>query len=108
MVTLKCIVDDNGVPTDDLDPTVIKELESVKCHVTKVSEARTNDAVLKFIDDGIKRANKQAPSKAQNVQKFIVLPTDFSIAGDELGPTLKLKRRVVLEKYGQEIEDMYA
>ena len=41
------------------------------------------------------------------VQKFRILPVDFSISGGELTPTMKLKRRVVLEKYTDLVEDMY-
>jgi long-chain-fatty-acid--CoA ligase ACSBG len=41
------------------------------------------------------------------VQKWTILPTDFSIPGGELGPTLKLKRPQVVEKYGSVIEDFY-
>ena len=41
------------------------------------------------------------------IQKFRILPEDFSIAGGELGPTLKLKRRVVMSKYSDIINEMY-
>jgi long-chain-fatty-acid--CoA ligase ACSBG len=36
------------------------------------------------------------------------LPRDFSFAGGELGPTMKVKRHAVEEKYRKEIEAMYA
>ena len=43
----------------------------------------------------------------QLLQKFRILPLDFSIGGGELTPTLKLKRKVVAEKYSGLVEDMY-
>jgi len=66
-----------------------------------------NEKIMKAIQDGINRVNKQAVSNAQRIQKWTVLPTDFSVPGDELGPTLKLKRHTVLKKYAAYIESLY-
>ena len=41
------------------------------------------------------------------LQKFRIVPVDFSVAGGELTPTLKLKRKIVLEKYAGLVEEMY-
>lgn len=57
--------------------------------------------------EGIDRANAEATSNAQRVQKFTILPSDFSVPGGELGPTLKLKRHYVLKKYDNQIRNMY-
>lgn len=61
-----------------------------------------------YLDGGLKRANGRATSRAQNIGKYTVLDHDFSINGNELTPTLKLKRKVVYEKYESVIEGMYA
>ena len=63
--------------------------------------------LTRFIQEGIDRANAEATSNAQRVQKFTILPTDFSVPGGELGPTLKLKRHYVLKKYENTIRNMY-
>jgi len=68
---------------------------------------------LKFVYDflfnkGIKKANLLAISRAAVVQKFEILPVDFSLANGELGPTLKLRRQIVAKKYEKYIADLYS
>jgi long-subunit acyl-CoA synthetase (AMP-forming) len=47
-------------------------------------------------------------ARYETIKTFRVLPATFSVEGGELTPTLKLKRRVIHEKYGREIESLYA
>ncbi len=47
-------------------------------------------------------------SRYERVRKFTLVPDEFSQDADELTPTLKLKRRVLLEKYAEIIDRMYA
>jgi long-chain-fatty-acid--CoA ligase ACSBG len=37
------------------------------------------------IQAGIDKANRSAPSRAQTIQKWTILPRDFSVVGGELG-----------------------
>lgn len=51
-------------------------------------------------------------SKIEQIKKFALLPTSWDAVKEdgsaaELTPTMKLKRRVILEKFGKEIEEMY-
>ncbi|XP_032780235.2 long-chain-fatty-acid--CoA ligase ACSBG2 [Daphnia magna] len=62
---------------------------------------------VKVIDAAIERANRKAISAAQRVQKWTILPVDFSIPGGELGPTMKVKRSYVAKKYADVIERFY-
>jgi long-chain acyl-CoA synthetase len=47
-------------------------------------------------------------SRVEGIKKFTILEKPFSIDAGELTPTLKVKRKIVAEKYKGEIEGMYA
>jgi long-chain acyl-CoA synthetase len=51
--------------------------------------------------------NGDEPSE-RRIKAFTLLPNELTIDGGELTPTLKLKRRVISQKYAQEIDSMYA
>jgi long-chain acyl-CoA synthetase len=50
----------------------------------------------------------QAVSRAEQIREFRILPTDFSQAGGELTPTLKIKRAVVAANRADDIARLYA
>ena len=47
-------------------------------------------------------------SRYEQIKRFGILPRDFTMDDDELTPTLKLKRRVVAQHFGGELEALYA
>jgi long-subunit acyl-CoA synthetase (AMP-forming) len=49
----------------------------------------------------------QRLARVQTVKKFAVLPTEFSIENGELTPTMKMKRKVISQKYAAVIERLY-
>ncbi|XP_023172281.1 very long-chain-fatty-acid--CoA ligase bubblegum [Drosophila hydei] len=112
LVSIKTEVErESGAPMDELTHESIMWMKSLGVEYKTLSEilkAGPCPKVLKSIEDGIKRANKQSISNAQKVQKFAILPHDFSIATGELGPTLKVKRNVVNKMYADLIETLYA
>ena len=57
-----------------------------------------DQAVLKAIQAGIDKVNKKAESNAKKVQKWSILPRDFSIPGGELGKLIKF---LFLHKFAQ-------
>jgi long-chain acyl-CoA synthetase len=59
------------------------------------------------IDLAVKDAN-QAVSKAEAIRKFRILPVDFTEDTGELTPTLKVKRKVVAQKFASDIEALYS
>ncbi len=52
--------------------------------------------VMEGIQRGIDRYNARATSNAQRIQKWTILPADFSIPGGEIGPTMKVRIFVVV------------
>ena len=47
-------------------------------------------------------------SKVEQIKRFRVLPTFWEPGGDEITLTMKLKRKPIHEKYGAEIDELYA
>jgi long-chain acyl-CoA synthetase len=46
-------------------------------------------------------------SRFEQIKRFRVLPRDFTIEHDELTPTLKLKRKVILEHFAEDVAALY-
>jgi len=63
--------------------------------------------VIALIQSEVDKVNEDF-SQYERVKKFILLTKEWSIEGGELTPTLKLKRRVLLERYKDAIEALYA
>jgi long-chain acyl-CoA synthetase len=71
------------------------------------SELRTNAQVLAELDKAVDHANS-AVSKAESIRKITVLDRDFTEEHNEMTPTMKLRRRNIIENFGDEIEALYA
>ena len=79
---------ENGVATDDL-PTMLKTRE-----VQQLIQSEIRNRLTDFAD-------------FEQVRRFILLEKEFSQDADEMTPTLKLKRNVIIARYGDAIEGMY-
>jgi long-chain acyl-CoA synthetase len=60
-----------------------------------------------LIDKEVTRINSGL-AQYETIKKFALLDHDFTFDGGQLTYTLKLKRRVIAERYGQIIEGLYA
>jgi long-chain acyl-CoA synthetase len=66
-----------------------------------------DDAVRAEVQRGVEDVNSQV-SNVEGIKKFTILGTDWLPGGEELTPTMKLKRKPIAQKYGDQIEAMYA
>ena len=66
----------------------------------------TNRYLKKLIEKVRINVNSSSPSRAQNIQKWIILDNPFSI-NEELTPTLKLRRDYINKKYKKIIDKLY-
>ncbi|MEN3225694.1 long-chain fatty acid--CoA ligase [Mycolicibacterium porcinum] len=71
-----------------------------------VGDLADDPDLLAEIDLAVKEAN-QAVSHAESIRKFRILPVDFTEDTGELTPTLKVKRKVVAEKFATDIAALY-
>ena len=110
LLTLRIDIDPvTYIPAETLNPNCLLALQTIGSEAKTVKEAKADPLVMAAIQAGIDKYNKtQAASRAQNIQKFVLLDSDFTVPGGELTGSLKLKKNVVHEKFAKEIESMYA
>ncbi len=74
---------------------------------TSLEALAGNDAVRAAVQRGVDDTNAQV-SQVEGIKKFTILGTDWLPGGEELTPTMKLKRKPIAQRYAQQIEAMYA
>jgi long-chain acyl-CoA synthetase len=72
-----------------------------------LAELSLRDEVRELVEPIVERVNAEH-SRYEQIKKFTILKRDFTMADDELTPTLKLKRRVCQEHFAPEIAALYA
>jgi long-subunit acyl-CoA synthetase (AMP-forming) len=66
-----------------------------------------DERLRKAVQEGVTIANGEL-ARAEQIKKFTVLEGDWLPGGEELTPTMKLKRKPIAARYGDVIEAMYA
>ena len=74
---------------------------------TSLEALAGNDKVREAVQAEIDKANEKL-SRVEQVKKFHIVSGDWEPGGDELTPTMKLKRKPIAEKYDSEIEALYS
>jgi long-chain acyl-CoA synthetase len=73
---------------------------------TTDAEMINHPAVLDHYKDLIEAFNKFF-NQVEQVKKFTLLEKDWSVDSGELTPKLSLKRKVIMEKFKDQVEEMY-
>jgi long-chain acyl-CoA synthetase len=73
---------------------------------TRMDTLAANPVIVKLLDERMAAINQRLPS-FESIKKFVIAPEDFTQEGGELTPTLKIKRKVVTEKYAIELAQLY-
>ncbi len=91
-----------------VDPETLTQwkADNGKPATAAMADLRDDPALRAEIQAAVDEANK-AVSQAESIKKFVILDEDFSEAGGQLTPTLKVRRNVVMERYGAQVAALY-
>jgi long-subunit acyl-CoA synthetase (AMP-forming) len=91
-----------------LDPDAARAWARTHSEVgTDYADLVTRPELLADVAEEVASANERL-SRVEQVRRWRVLPVDWLPDSEELTPTMKLKRRVIAEKYAATIEELYA
>jgi long-chain acyl-CoA synthetase len=68
--------------------------------------AKANGEVPALVQAVVDDVNRDL-SRFEQIKRFAVIPREFSPDEGEVTPTLKLKRRVIEERFAREIDELY-
>jgi long-chain acyl-CoA synthetase len=71
-----------------------------------INELVSSEKMKRLFGRRVARLNKNYPSY-KTIKYFAIVPTEFSIEGGELTPTMKMKRKVIYEKYKTQLDELY-
>ena len=66
-----------------------------------------DEKIRAAIREAVAEGNQRL-SRAEQIKRFRILPDQWEPGGDELTPTMKLRRRPIADKYASEIDELYA
>jgi long-chain acyl-CoA synthetase len=90
-----------------LDPDIVRGWAAQRGIEASMDELAGHPDVVAAITAGVVEANTHL-ARIEQVKRFSILPREWTPESGELTPTQKLKRRVVLDRYADEITSLYA
>ena len=91
--------------------TLIEKFQDFKNYLSLSLEEKKKLLETPFIKETFEKVVAEIQKEFasyEKIKKFRLLPEEFTIENGEITPTLKIKRRVVMEKLSELIEGMYA
>lgn len=90
-----------------IDPEALPAWLAARDRPAATAAELTEDPQLRAaVQEAVDEANK-AVSRAESIREFRILPVDFTEAGGELTPSLKVRRAEVLKRYADEVAAIY-
>jgi long-chain acyl-CoA synthetase len=74
---------------------------------TALAELAVDERMRAGVQEGVDAANAKL-ARVEQIKRFHLVAGDWLPGGDELTPTMKLKRRPIADKYAAEIDALYA
>jgi len=92
---------------------IVPDFESLESYAkqqeiqyNEIEELLENESSVNLFSREVRSFSKELASH-EKIRDFRLLPREFSVETGELTPTLKVKRRVIKDKYGHLIEDIF-
>ncbi|MBL7684969.1 MAG: long-chain fatty acid--CoA ligase, partial [Deltaproteobacteria bacterium] len=90
-----------------LNPEEVKALsKSLQVDASDYSNFVKNKKIIEYVHKKIEDKNRQLASY-ESIKKFAILDIDFTVEGGELTPTLKVKRKLLTERYKGLLDSFY-
>jgi long-chain acyl-CoA synthetase len=90
-----------------LDPVEVGRWAAERGIPGDLSDLANDPRVQELVQEVVDDVNRER-SRYEQVKRFAVLPRDFTMEHGEVTPTLKLRRRAVMEHFEGDIESLYA
>merc|ERR1712106_655858 len=110
LLTLDTVMDtEQGLPTHQLTLATQKWFKAARFDVKTVTDVIKNmeTGIKHVIQAGIDRTNEKAGKACHFIVEWDIKPISFSFLAGEIGLTGKLARRLLTEKYAQQIGRMF-
>lgn len=95
-----------GLPFDE-SQLVYEEINGLTTCVQVGPDIYDNPTVIQMIEQIVEKANNDL-SDYERIKRFKILPRKLTQSRGELTPTQKIKTRVVMERFAEEIEQLYS
>jgi long-chain acyl-CoA synthetase len=90
-----------------LDETEIRNWAAERGLDGDIETLAAHPEVRELVQAVVDEANRDR-SRYEQVKRFVILPRDFTADAGEITPTLKLRRRAVLEHFAEQVDELYA